>query len=118
MFLSSHIISEVERTTSRVAIIREGRIVRVDQVSALRDLSHHEVTLVFTGPVPTEAFAALEGVSHIQPVDHTLRHAGDRPDRAGRPGSRTLRPGRLLSVEPSLEDVFLAEYGREAVDVR
>ena len=63
VFLSSHIISEVERTTDRVAIIREGRIVRVDQVSALRDLSHHEVTLVFAGPVPTEAFAALEGVS-------------------------------------------------------
>jgi ABC-2 type transport system ATP-binding protein len=118
VFLSSHIISEVERTTDRVAIIREGRIVRVDQVAALRDLSHHEVTLQFAGPVPTEAFAALDGVSNVQSVDHTLRM------RVGGPIGPVVREAaryELLdfqSVEPSLEDTFLAEYGREAVDVR
>jgi ABC-2 type transport system ATP-binding protein len=118
VFLSSHIISEVERTTNRVAIIREGRIVRVDQVSALRDLSHHEVTLVFAGPVPTEAFAALEGVSHIQPVDHTLRMRVTGP--IGPVVQEAARHDLVdfEGVEPSLEDIFLAEYGREAVDVR
>src|ERR1700730_3416540 len=62
-FLSSHIISEVERTCDRVAIIREGRLVQVAAVDALRDLAAHEVELRFTGPVPTAAFEAIPGVS-------------------------------------------------------
>jgi ABC-2 type transport system ATP-binding protein len=118
VFLSSHIISEVERTTSRVAIIREGRIVRVDHVSALRDLSHHEVTLVFAGAVPTEAFAALEGVSDIKPVDHTLRLRVTGPIGPVVQEAARHELVDFESVEPSLEDIFLAEYGREAVDVR
>ena len=118
VFLSSHIISEVERTTDRVAIIREGRIVRVDQVSALRDLSHHEVTLEFAGPVPTESFAALEGVSHVEPVDHTLRMRVTGPIGPVVKEAARYELVDFQSVEPSLEDIFLAEYGREAVDVR
>ena len=42
-FLSSHILSEVEKSCDRVAIIREGRLVRVDTVDGLRDLAHHQV---------------------------------------------------------------------------
>ena len=116
-FLSSHVISEVEKTTDRVAIIREGRIVRVDKVDALRDLSHHDVTLIFTGPVPVGAFAELEGVSKIESVDHTLHMRVSGP--VG-PVVREAARYELVdfeSVEPSLEEVFLAEYGREGIDV-
>jgi ABC-2 type transport system ATP-binding protein len=118
VFLSSHIIDEVERTCDRVAIIREGRIVRVGTVDALRDLSHHEVELRFTGPVPIEAFAAIEGVSHLVPEDHVLRMRVTGPIG---PVVRVAGAYELIdftSREPSLEETFLAEYGREAVDVR
>ena len=47
VFLSSHIISEVERTCDRVAIIREGRLVQVDRVEAIRALAFHHVELMF-----------------------------------------------------------------------
>src|SRR5512146_719029 len=47
--LSSHILDEVERTCHRVAIIRDGRLVTVDRVAALRDLAHHEIDLRFPG---------------------------------------------------------------------
>ena len=118
VFLSSHIISEVERTTDRVAIIREGRLVRVDKVDALRDLSHHEVTLVFAGPVPIEAFRAIPGTSNVESTDHTLRLRVTGPI-----GSVVREASRyelidFESREPSLEETFLAEYGREAIDVR
>src|SRR5215212_11283619 len=63
VFLSSHIITEVERTCDRVAIIREGGIVRLDTVEALRELAAHEVELRFPGDVPLDAFAAMSGVS-------------------------------------------------------
>jgi ABC-2 type transport system ATP-binding protein len=52
IFLSSHILSEVDKTCDRVAIIRDGRLVKVDRTDALRDLAHHQVELRFTGPVP------------------------------------------------------------------
>src|SRR5664280_993879 len=49
VFLSSHILSEVEKSCDRVAIIREGRLAKVDTVEALRDLAHHQVELRFAG---------------------------------------------------------------------
>ena len=95
VFLSSHILSEVERTCDRVAIIREGRLVKVDRVEALRDLAHHQVELRFAGPVPTAAFEGLAGVSDVAAEDHRLRMRVAGLDRAGRPGRRPLRARRL-----------------------
>jgi ABC-2 type transport system ATP-binding protein len=118
VFLSSHIISEVERTCDKVAIIREGRLVRVGTLDALRDLSHHAVTLRFAGEVPAAAFEALPGVAGVEREEHTLRL------RVSGPIAPVVREaGRydlvdFTSEEPSLEETFLAAYGREAVDVR
>ncbi len=66
IFLSSHILPEVEHTCDRVGIIREGELVRVDDVSALRDLRHHEVEIVFAGPAPVDAFKSLPGVASAE----------------------------------------------------
>ena len=86
VFLSSHILSEVERTCDRVAIIRDGLLARVDSVEALRDLAHHQVELRFVGEVPVAAFSGLPGVSDVSAEGNVLRHArvgADHPDRAG-----------------------------------
>ena len=61
VFLSSHILSEVEKSADRVAIIRDGRIVKTDTIDGLRDLAHHQVELRFAGPVPAGEFEALPG---------------------------------------------------------
>jgi ABC-2 type transport system ATP-binding protein len=112
VFLSSHILSEVEKTCDRVAIIREGSLARVDRTESLRDLAHHQVELVFTGPVPAEEFAALPGVSDVIAEDHTLRL---RVSGNIAPVVRTAAKYELadfVSREPSLEETFLAEYGK------
>ncbi len=112
IFLSSHILSEVEKTADRVAIIREGRLVKVDRVDALRDLAHHQVELRFAGDVPVGAFAALEGVSDVSTDDHVLRL---RVAGSITPVLREAARYELLdfvSREPSLEETFLAQYGR------
>ena len=95
VFLSSHILSEVERTCDRVAIIRDGILVKVDSVEGLRDLAHHEVELRFADGVPAEAFKGLPGVSDIEVKDHTLEDAGLRPDHARGPGRRPVRAARF-----------------------
>src|SRR6186997_809792 len=73
IFLSSHILSEVEKTCDRVAIIRDGQLVKVDRVEALRDLAHHQVELRFAGDIPLGAFAALPGVSELTTEENLLR---------------------------------------------
>jgi ABC-2 type transport system ATP-binding protein len=118
VFLSSHVISEVDRTCDRVAIIREGRLVRVGALDALRDLSHHDVVLRFSQPVPTGVFEALDGVTQVTADDGVIRMRVVGP--VG-PVIREASRYDLLDVEssePSLEETFLAAYGREAVDVR
>src|SRR6186997_2542217 len=73
IFLSSHILGEVEKTCDRVAIIRDGRLVKIGRVEELRDLAHHQVEIVFVGDVPERAFAALPGVSDVV-VDGQTMH--------------------------------------------
>jgi ABC-2 type transport system ATP-binding protein len=116
VFLSSHILSEVERTCDRVAIIREGRLARVDRTDALRDLAHHQVELVFTGEVPVHAFTSLAGVSDVVADDHILRMrvAGSITPVVRAAAQYDLAD--FVSREPSLEETFLAEYGKGAAE--
>jgi ABC-2 type transport system ATP-binding protein len=117
VFLSSHILSEVEKACERVAIIRDGRIAKLGTVDSLRDLAHHQVELRFAGSVPADEFRDLPGVSQLVAEDHTLRM---RVAGAITPVVRAAAQYELLdfvSREPSLEETFLAEYGREAVEV-
>ena len=117
VFLSSHILSEVEKACERVAIIRDGRIAKLGTVDSLRDLAHHQVELRFAGSVPADEFRDLPGVSDLVAEDHTLRM---RVAGAITPVVRAAAQYELLdfvSREPSLEETFLAEYGREAVEV-
>jgi ABC-2 type transport system ATP-binding protein len=117
VFLSSHILSEVEKTADRVGIIREGLLVKVGTVDDLRDLAHHQVELRFAGEVPAAAFEALPGVSEVVVEDHVLRL---RVAGAITPVVQAAAKYELLdfvSREPSLEETFLAQYGREAVEV-
>jgi ABC-2 type transport system ATP-binding protein len=112
VFLSSHIIDEVERTCDRVGIIREGRLVRLDTVDAVRDLAFHHVELRFAAPVAADRFAAIAGVSDVFADGETLRM------RVSGPVGAVLREAArhdlvdVTSREPDLEEVFLAEYGR------
>jgi ABC-2 type transport system ATP-binding protein len=111
VFLSSHIIDEVDRTCDRVAIIREGRLVQVDRIEAVRRLAFHHVELTFARPVPESLFASIDDVSDVEAVDSVVRM------RVNGPIGKVIAvaaPYALIDVvsrEPNLEDVFLAQYG-------
>jgi ABC-2 type transport system ATP-binding protein len=116
VFLSSHILSEVERSCDRVAIIREGRIARIDSVDGLRDLAHHQVELRFEGEPPAAEFKKLAGVSDITVEDHLLRMRVLGSITPVVQAAARLGVTDFLSREPSLEETFLAQYGREAAE--
>src|SRR5450759_2075783 len=66
VFLSSHILSEVQRLADRVAIIREGSLELVEAVDVLRARAFVRVEATFSEPPPQEAFANLPGVSELE----------------------------------------------------
>jgi ABC-2 type transport system ATP-binding protein len=98
-----------------VAIIRDGRLVKVDRTDALRDLAHHEVELRFAdGIVPTDAFANLPGVSDVTLLDHTLKMRVSGPITPVVQAAARYELLDFVSREPSLEETFLAQYGDSA----
>jgi ABC-type multidrug transport system ATPase subunit len=111
VFLSSHLIDEVEKMCQRVAIIRDGRIVQIDRVEALRDLSVHQVELRFSGPVPSATFAAIPGVSKLVAEAHILRMHVAGPIAPVVKAAAAFDLVDFVSREPTLEEVFLAQYG-------
>jgi ABC-2 type transport system ATP-binding protein len=115
VFLSSHILSEIEKSCDRVGIIREGLLVKIGTVDALRDLAHHQVELRFAGPVPSSEFEALPGVSEVSAVDHVLRMRVSGPITPVVQAAARYELLDFVSREPSLEETFLAQYGHEAV---
>jgi ABC-2 type transport system ATP-binding protein len=114
VFLSSHILSEVERTCDRVAIIRDGKLVKVDSIEGLRDLAHHAVELRFADGVPAEAFAGLPGVSDVTVEDHTLRMRVFGPITPVVQAAARFDLLDFVSREPTLEETFLAQYNNPA----
>lgn len=109
VLLSSHILSEVEALADRVAILRAGRLVEVGRLSDMRHLSALHVEAELEGPPPDLSLVpGLTGVS----IDGN-RVRGQVSGAIG-PLLTALEPvgvRRLLSREPSLEELFLAHYG-------
>jgi ABC-2 type transport system ATP-binding protein len=121
IFMSSHILSEVERTCDRVAIIRDGQLTRTDRVASLRDMAHHTVEIRFAGAVPVTEFSALPGVSDVTSDDSTLRLRVAGPITPVVNAAARHELLDFVSREPTLEETFLAEYApqaEEAANVR
>ena len=120
VFLSSHVLSEVEQWCTRVAIIREGRIVRAGGVSEVKDIKRYEVTILFACAVPAETFERLDGVAR---VETTAGGLGLRLEMQG-PADAVIKAAAqhqvvsLSSHEPSLEDIFLRYYEADGRAVR
>jgi len=114
VFLSSHIIDEVDRTCDRVAIIREGRLVQVDRIDTVRKLAFHHVELQFASATDPSLFATLAGVSHVESDDSRISMRVSGPIGAVVNVAAAHGLVDVVSREPNLEDVFLAQYGSAA----
>jgi ABC-2 type transport system ATP-binding protein len=116
VFFSSHVLPEVERLSHSVAIIREGRIVAVEDVARLKSRSVHVIEVTFATAPPAEAFA-VPGVSEIRRNGATVQlQSRDGVDAAIKAIAR-YDVVDLRTEQPNLEDVFLAYYsagGEEA----
>ena len=110
VFLSSHILGEVEALCDWVAILREGQLVEVGTMAQLRHLSALSVDVEFAGPPPD--LSPLPGVVAVASADGrrvNCQVSGDiQPLLAV---LATAGVSHLLITEPSLKELFLAQYG-------
>jgi ABC-2 type transport system ATP-binding protein len=111
VLFSSHNLSEVERVCQRVAIIREGRILRVSTVSELKAKALRRLSVTLGANVPEKLLAHVAGVRDLVAEGNRLSCI---VQGSLDPVIKTLAAYEvkdMISVEPSLEEVFLAFYG-------
>ena len=110
VFLSSHILSEVEHVCDRVGIIRHGKLIKVAGLEELHDIRYHHVEFEFEGAIDEAALRAAPGVEkvtvEVRRVTCIVRGSFDPFLNAIEP----LNVLNLVSHEPSLEEIFLAYY--------
>jgi ABC-2 type transport system ATP-binding protein len=116
VFMSSHVMSEVQQTADRVGIIRDGRLITVESVHSLREHAVRSVTLTLAGPVDADEFRRLPGLTDVTVTGSTLRGrlAGHTDDLVKAAARHTVVD--LLCEEPDLEEIFFHYYERPEVD--
>jgi ABC-2 type transport system ATP-binding protein len=110
VFLSSHVLSEVERIADRVGIIREGRMVVVEELETLKERAPRRLDMHFAAFVPGSEFEALPNVEDVS-VDGAVvscRVVGSL-DQLIKTASR-FEITNVVSHEADLEELFLQYY--------
>ena len=109
VFLSSHVLPEVEAVCDRIGVIRAGRLERVGSLNQLRALRIHRVEAVFTGRLTTADVAQIPGVTEARVEDHLLTCAVQGSVAPLLDVLSAADVVELDSHEMSLEEVFLGE---------
>jgi ABC-2 type transport system ATP-binding protein len=114
VFFSSHILSEVEALSDRVAILRQGQIVEIGDTSSLTERAVHRVVVRFLAPVECRTLHNIPGVEVTAEGDDlslTLRVVGPMDALVKALGGYPV--SELETSRPSLEEVFLEYYRKE-----
>ena len=113
VFLSSHTLSEVERVTHRLAILRRGRVVVVDSLENLRKVAVQRLEIEFAAPAAASEFRALPGVRDATANGRTVTVSFEGSADAV---VKTAAAHEVLAIRPSqedLEEIFLRYYRTE-----
>lgn len=110
VFLSSHVLDEVEALADRVGILRSGRLVDVSTVAVLRNRARQRIELHLGGPAPVGVFEGVPGVCSVRMDGDVVGLEVEGSVDAVVKAAAALDVRRIVTVEADLEDVFLAYY--------
>lgn len=112
VLMSSHVLSEVQRLCDRVAIIKEGSIVKLEKISTLKETSYKKFTVETKDDVPVDYFV-LDGVTNlsVEANTHSFLFKGDINSIIAKLSQ--LHVLNLLADEPDLEEIFMHYYSKE-----
>ena len=111
LFISSHVLSELEQAADRVAMLREGRLLAVENVEELRGAAPHRMTIRFAAPVPADLFDGIGCVVSADVDGATARLLVTAPMGEAVAAAARYEIVDLHSTEPDLEELFLGMYG-------
>jgi len=112
VFLSSHILPEVERVCDRVGILREGKLVAVEGVKDLKSRALRHLEIHFAGPVPKEAFIGVSGVRDVTMEGDIMHCTVVGSLDAVVKAASAFPVDNIITHEPSLEEIFISFYGQ------
>ncbi len=116
IFMSSHIMSDVEKVCRRIAVIRQGEIVAIEEVEKLRQKAGQRVTVEFGDAVSTGELEHMPGVSNVTSHNHAYHfNASGSMDALIKALSRH-EVLRLQAEEAPLEEVFLKFYENPSLE--
>lgn len=110
VFLSSHVLPEVQRIADRVGVLREGRLELVESVEALRARAFTRFEVAFAQPPPTSAFVGLPCARELERRHTTVVFAVDGPVDALVKALARFQVVAIDVHEADLEDLVLALY--------
>jgi ABC-2 type transport system ATP-binding protein len=110
VFISSHVLSEVQQVADRVALLRDGRLMLEDTVAGLRARAVTRVDVTFAETPAVDAFAHVAGARELERAGNRVTFALQGEADALVKALATHRVLALESREPDLEDVFLSLY--------
>jgi ABC-2 type transport system ATP-binding protein len=115
VFLSSHILSEVEHVCDRVGILRSGHLVKVADLEELHRIRLHHVEIEFAegAIIPEERIRAADGVDKVAVNERVLTCVMHGSFDSLLQALSGAAVENLISHEPSLEEVFLEFYRRD-----
>jgi len=113
ILFSSHVLSEVQKICSRVGIIKDGRMVKVEEISSLEDTSYRKFKIELAENIPPGYFD-IPGINNLSTHEKTATFifSGDINQMVSRLNEYKIR--NLLVEEPSLEEIFLHYYEKDA----
>jgi ABC-2 type transport system ATP-binding protein len=110
VFMSSHILSEVQHVADRAAIIRKGKLVAVDEVEELRSRAVRRVEITFATAITLEPFADVAGVADMTVEGNQLRcRLVGQVDGLIKAAAQ-FEVVDFISEEPDLEELFFHYY--------
>ncbi len=113
VFLSSHVLSEVQAICDRVGILRDGDLKAVESVERLTQVEFHHIEVEFRDAVPAGLQQRLADMSQVSQVSANGNRIGMRLVGDFDPLLRAISSGYVEALrieEPTLEDIFLAFY--------
>ena len=113
VLMSSHILGEVQRLCSRVAIIKDGTIIKLEKISTLQEDSYKRIKFETNDIIPQEYFA-ISGVNDlkVEGKTHSFIYKGDINVMTAKLSA--LKLTNLWVDEPDLEEIFMHYYSKEA----
>jgi ABC-2 type transport system ATP-binding protein len=118
IFISSHILPEVEKVCDRVGIIRQGKLVTVETIETLKSHSVRQLEIHFARAIPTEKFSNVPGIRDILVQDKLLTCNVVGSLDALVKAAAQFEVINIISHEPSLEDIFMTYYNEGKNNVK